>query len=57
MTALMLLYLVLLANTGITLLLTGILVGQIMGALILVFPMVALWATFVELRFGIAAEN
>lgn len=57
MTALMLLYLVLLANTGITLLLTGILVGQIMGALILVFPLVALWATFVELRFGIAAEK
>ncbi|BDS50181.1 hypothetical protein [Rhodoluna lacicola] len=57
MTALLLLYVVLLANTGITLLFTGVLIGQVMGALILSFPLLAVWATIVELRFGLAAEK
>ena len=57
MTALLLLYVVLLANTGITLLFTGVLIGQVMGALILAFPLLAVWATIVELRFGLAAEK
>ncbi|MFM1984286.1 MAG: hypothetical protein RL723_721 [Actinomycetota bacterium] len=57
MTALLLLYVALLANTGVSLILTGILVGQVMGVLILAFPVLALWATFVELRFGLAAEK
>ncbi|MEN9955536.1 MAG: hypothetical protein RLY34_343 [Actinomycetota bacterium] len=57
MTALLLLYVALLANTGVSLILTGIFVGQVMGVLILAFPVLALWATFVELRFGLAAEK
>lgn len=57
MTALFLLYVALLANTGVSLILTGILAGQIMGVLILAFPLLAIWATFVELRFGLAAEK
>lgn len=57
MTALLLLYVALLANTGVSLILTGIFVGQVMGALILAFPVLALWATFVELRFGLAAQK
>lgn len=57
MTALLLLYVVLLANTGITLLFTGVVIGQVMGALILAFPLLAVWATIVELRFGLAAEK
>ncbi len=57
MTALLLLYVVLLANTGITLLFTGVLIGQVLGALILAFPLLAVWATIVELRFGLAAEK
>lgn len=57
MTALLLLYVVLLANTGITLLATGVLIGQVMGVLILAFPVLAVWATIVELRFGLAAEK
>jgi len=57
MSALLLLYVALLANTGITLISTGILAGQVMGALIFTFPVLAIWATFVELRFGLAAEK
>ena len=57
MTALLLLYVALLANTGVTLLLTGIVAGQLMGALILAFPIVGIWAIIVELRFGLAAEK
>jgi hypothetical protein len=57
MTALLLLYVVLLANTGITLLATGVLIGQVMGVMILAFPVLAVWATIVELRFGLAAEK
>ena len=57
MTALLLLYVALLANTGITLILTGVPIGQVMGILILAFPIIAIWATVVELRFGLAAEK
>lgn len=57
MSVLLLLYVALLANTGITLLLTGILAGQIMGALILAFPLIGVWAIIVELRFGLATER
>jgi hypothetical protein len=57
MILLLLVYIVLLANIGISLLATGILIGQIMGFLILVFPILALWVIFVELRFGLAAQK
>jgi len=57
MSALLLIYIVLLANTGITLILTGIFVGQVMGALILAFPLIGVWAIVVELRFGLATEK
>jgi hypothetical protein len=48
---------VLLANTGITLIQTGIFTGQVMGALILAFPVIGVWAIVVELRFGLATEK
>jgi hypothetical protein len=48
---------VLLANTGITLILTGIFAGQVMGVLILAFPLIGVWAIVVELRFGLATEE
>ena len=57
MTALLVVYVILLANTGFSLLLTGILVAQIMGTLILAFPLVGLWVIFVELKFGLAAQR
>lgn len=57
MTALLVVYVILLANTGLSLLLTGILVAQIMGSLILAFPLVGLWVIFVELKFGLAAQR
>lgn len=57
MSALLVVYVILLANTGLTLLLTGILLAQIMGTLILAFPLVGLWVIFVELKFGLAAQK
>lgn len=57
MTALLAIYVVLLANTGIALLVTGILVAQVMGVLILSFPLIGVWAIVVELKFGLAAER
>lgn len=57
MTALLAIYVALLTNTGIALLITGILVAQIMGAMILTFPLIGIWAIIVELRFGVAAEK
>lgn len=57
MVLLLLVYIALLANTGISLLATGIFIGQIMGFLILVFPVLALWVIFVELRFGLASQK
>ena len=57
MSALLLLYIALLSNTAIALLETGVAVAQIMGALIVAFPIVGVWAIYVELRFGLAAEK
>lgn len=57
MSALLLTYVALLTNTGISLLATGIAIAQIMGFLILAFPLIGVWAIFVELRFGIATEK
>jgi len=57
MTALLFTYVVLLANTAISLLATGILLAQIMGFLLLAFPLIGVWAIVVELRFGLATEK
>lgn len=57
MSALLLAYVALLTNTGLALITTGLLLGQVMGFLILVFPLIGIWAIFVEFRFGIAAEK
>lgn len=52
-----LLYVGLLANTGITLLVLADPVAKAMGALILVFPLFALWLTVLEFRFGLQLER
>lgn len=57
MTALLAVYVGLLANTGISLINTGVTLAQIMGVLILAFPVLGLWAIIVELKFGLAAER
>lgn len=57
MSALLLTYIALLANTAISLVSSGVLVAQIMGALLFAFPALGVWAILVELRFGIAAEK
>jgi hypothetical protein len=57
MSALLLTYVALLANTGISLLNTGVPLAQVMGFLILAFPAIGVWAIIVELRFGLAAER
>ena len=57
MTVLLLIYVALLTNTGLSLLATNILIAQVMGSLILAFPLIGVWAIVVELRFGLAAEK
>lgn len=57
MTALTLVYVVLLANTAITLLLVDELVAKVMGFFILVFPIFAIWLIIRELLFGIQVER
>ena len=57
MSALLLVYVILLANTAFTLLATGVFVAQVMGLLIITFPLIGVWAIVVELRFGIATEK
>lgn len=50
-------YVALLSNTGISLLNSQTAIGKIMGALILLFPIIGAWTIVVELRFGLAAEK
>ena len=57
MSALLFLYVLLLLNTGIKLLTVQVPTAQVMGALILAFPLLGVWAIIVELRFGLAAEK
>lgn len=57
MALLTLIYTLLLANTGIALVLIDEPVARIMGALILVFPVFSLWLTARELIFGIQVER
>ncbi|MFM1957100.1 MAG: hypothetical protein RLZ41_499 [Actinomycetota bacterium] len=57
MSALLLVYVILLANTAFTLFATGVFIAQVMGLLIITFPLIGVWAIVVELRFGIATEK
>lgn len=57
MSALLVMYVALLFNVGISLLNSHKPVGQVMGALILFFPILGAWAIFTELKFGLAAEK
>jgi hypothetical protein len=57
MSALLFLYVLLLLNTGIKLLTVQVPTAQVMGVLILAFPLLGVWAIIVELRFGLAAER
>lgn len=57
MALLTLVYTVLLANTGVTLVLIDEPVARSMGALILVFPVFSIWLTVRELIFGIQTER
>ena len=57
MSALLLVYVILLTNTAFTLFATGVFVAQVMGLLIITFPLIGVWAIVVELRFGIATEK
>lgn len=50
-------YVALLGQKGILLLMDTNWVAKVMGLAILVLPLVALWAIFIELRFGIRAEQ
>ncbi len=57
MGVLTLVYVSLLANTGFTLLTMDSAVAKLMGSLILVFPVLAIWLTVMEFRFGIQIEK
>ena len=57
MSALLLTYVALLSNTALALLATGETIGLIMGACLVAFPVIGVWAIAVELRFGLAAEK
>lgn len=50
-------YLVLLGGRGIILISDANWIAKAMGILILVFPILGIWALFMELRFGLAAQN
>ena len=52
-----LVYVALLANTGFKLLTMESAIAKSMGVLILVFPVVAVWLTAMEFRFGVQLEN
>lgn len=57
MGALTLIYVFLLSNTGFTMLGYDSGIAKAMGALILVFPVLAIWLTIAEFRFGIQIER
>ena len=52
-----LVYVALLSNTGFKLISMESLIAKVMGALILVFPVVAIWLTVMEFRFGSQMEK
>lgn len=55
--ALLVMYLAILGNFGLTLLQTPTALGKVFGALILVFPVIGIWAMIRELRFGLKIEK
>jgi tetratricopeptide (TPR) repeat protein len=57
MTALLIVYILLLANTGVSLLRVSEPIAQAMGVLILAFPLVGAWAIFHEFRFAIRLQR
>jgi cytochrome c-type biogenesis protein CcmH/NrfG len=57
MAAITFIYLFLLAGRALALLQSGELVAQLMGLLILAFPILAGWAVLIEIRFGLAAAK
>lgn len=57
MGVLTLVYLALLANTGFKLVAMESAVAKAMGALILLFPILAIWLTFMEFRFAVQLEK
>lgn len=57
MGVLTLVYVSLLANTGFKLVAMDSGVAKAMGALILVFPVLAIWLTIMEFRFGVQIEK
>jgi hypothetical protein len=50
-------YLVLLGGRGFLLIADPNWIAKAMGILILVFPILGIWTLFMELRFGLAAQN
>lgn len=57
MGVLTLVYVALLANTGFKLIGMDSAVAKAMGSLILVFPILAIWLTFMEFRFAVQLEK
>lgn len=57
MAGLTLLYVFLLGQTGYLLLIDDEPIAKVIGGLIMVFPLFAAWAIFIELRFGLALEK
>jgi hypothetical protein len=57
MGVLTLVYVALLANTGFKLIAMDSAIAKSMGALILVFPILAIWLTIMEFRFAIQLEK
>jgi cytochrome c-type biogenesis protein CcmH/NrfG len=57
MAAITFIYLFLLAGRSIAMLQSGEPIAQLMGLLILVFPVLAGWAVLIEIRFGLAAAK
>ena len=56
MAALLVMYIVLLANTGVQLLMVDSALAKVMGSLILAFPVFGLWAIIQEFIFGTRVE-
>ncbi len=50
-------YMVLLGSRGVVLIADPNWIAKLMGLLILVFPILGIWSLFMELRFGIAAQD
>lgn len=52
-----LIYLLVLGQFGVAMLLSGIPIGIAMGVLVLVFPILGIWALIREFRFGIQVDR